>query len=457
MRKILLTIWIVLHGLTIWAQDFETATSAVSNMRVGWNLGNTLDSNSGNVNNMWIEAWSQRTPEDYEKAWGQPVTKPELLKMMKEAGFNAIRVPVTWYPHMEATFKSVKWDNAKQALTTWDKANDDIGTKIQLAWMKRVHEVVDYVISQGMYCILNVHHDTGDGNTAWVVASEKDYNAQKERFEAVWKQIAEEFKDYDEHLLFEGYNEMLDPYGSWNFASYNTSSKYDATVAASAYNAINSYAQSFVNAVRSTGGNNALRNLIVNTYGSCCGSGTWNAHLKDPLTYMKLPIDNVSNHIIFEVHTYLDVKNLNTAKSVVNQTIRDIKSNLVSKGAPVIFGEWGTTTENGYENYRSNMLAFARYFVEQAKTNNMGTFYWMGLSDGEHRTVPEFNQSDLKDAIIKGYYGDGGYSAIMSTQKTESTVVTGYFNLEGHRLPASRRGLNIVRMSNGVVRTLSIR
>ena len=64
---------------------------------------------------------------------------------------------------------------------------------------------------------------------------------------------------------------------------------------------------------------------------------------------------------------------------------------------------------------------------------------------------------DLKDAIIKGYYGDGGYSAIMSTQNTESTVVTGYFNLEGHRLPASRRGLNIVRMSNGVVRTLSIR
>ena len=140
------------------AQDFETAAEAVKNMAVGWNLGNTLDSNSGDVNNMWIEKWSSRTPKDYETAWGQPVTKPELMKMMKEAGFNAVRVPVTWYPHMEAKFQL--------SGTVWDKENDDIGTTIQTAWMKRVHEVVDYVIGQGMYCILNVHHDTGAANTA---------------------------------------------------------------------------------------------------------------------------------------------------------------------------------------------------------------------------------------------------------------------------------------------------
>ena len=132
------------------AQSFETAAEAVSNMRVGWNLGNTLDSHSGDVNNMWIEAWSDRKPANYETAWGQPVTKPELMKLMKEAGFNAIRVPVTWYPHMEANFKSVKWDSSAQKLTPWDVESDDFGTKIQAAWMKRVHEVVDYVIGQGM-------------------------------------------------------------------------------------------------------------------------------------------------------------------------------------------------------------------------------------------------------------------------------------------------------------------
>ena len=445
MKKMtILTALFVLCGTTAWATDFETATTAVANMRVGWNLGNTLDSNSGDVNNMWIEKWTSRTPLDYEKAWGQPVTKPELMKMMKEAGFNAIRVPVTWWPHMEAKFNL----NG----TTWDKANDDIGTKIQEAWMKRVHEVVDYVISQGMYCILNIHHDTGAGNTAWLKASENDYAQQKERFKAVWKQIAEEFKDYDEHLLFEGYNEMLDPYDSWCFASFGTSSRYDASVAASAYKAINSFAQSFVDVVRSTGGNNAQRNLIVCTYGACNGSGTWSPYLQDPLKQMKLPTDNVSNHIIFEVHSYIDVKNLSSAKSEVNQIIRDVKSNLASKGAPVIFGEWGTNTDKGYENYRSNMLAFARYFVEQAKANNMGTFYWMGLSDGDHRSVPEFNEEDLKDAIIKGYYGDEGYSAIRLPKDQESLVAIGYYNLQGHRLPALQRGLNIVKMVDGTVR-----
>ncbi|MBR2292277.1 MAG: glycoside hydrolase family 5 protein [Prevotella sp.] len=444
---------VAMWGLMTSAADFETATSAVSNMRVGWNLGNTLDSNSGDVNNMWIEAWSDRSPSAYETAWGQPVTKPELLKMFKEAGFNAIRVPVTWYPHMEATFKSVKWDNAKQGLTTWDMANDPIGTKIQAEWMKRVHEVVDYVISQGMYCILNVHHDTGDGSTAWLRADEAVYAQQKDRFEAVWTQIAEEFKDYDEHLLFEGYNEMLDSYGSWCFASFATSSNYNASVATSAYNAINNYAQSFVNAVRATGGNNAQRNLIVNTYGACSGSGTWSSHLKDPLTQMKRPTDNVSDHLIFEVHTYIDVKNISNAKKEVDQMIRDVKTNLASKGAPVIFGEWGTTTENGYDNYRSNMLAFARYFVEQAKANGMGTFYWMGLSDGSHRSVPEFNQQDLKDAIIKGYYGDQGYSGVSMVKgsglKGQGTDT--YYNLSGRRLSAPQKGLNIVRMSSGAV------
>ena len=445
-RKTILIALLVLSSVTAWGTDFETAATAVANMRVGWNLGNTLDSNSGDANNMWIEKWTGRTPSDYEKAWGQPVTKPELIQMFKEAGFNAIRVPVTWYPHMEAKFDL----NG----TVWDMTNDDIGTTIQEAWMNRVHEVVDYVISQGMYCILNIHHDTGAANTAWLVASENDYAKQKERFEAVWKQIAEEFKDYDEHLLFEGYNEMLDPYDSWCFASFGTSSGYNASVATSAYNAINSYAQSFVDAVRSTGGNNAQRNLIVNTYGACCGSGTWNSHLQDPLKQMKLPTDNVSHHLIFEVHCYPDVKNLSTAKSDVNQIIRDIKNNLASKGAPVIFGEWGTSTDGAYDNYRSNMLAFARYFVEQAKANNMGTFYWMGLSDGEHRSVPEFNQTDLKDAIIKGYYREEGYSGVTLPQNVESAVITDYYNLQGLRLPTPQQGLNIVRMSNGKVKTV---
>ena len=430
MKKSLLFVCVLLVCISSKGADFETATDAVKNMGVGWNLGNTLDSNSGDINNMWIECFTSRTPSDYETAWRQVITTPELIKMMKDAGFNAIRLPVTWYPHMEATFNSVKYVSSTQTLTPWDRTNDPIGTKIQKAWMQRVHEVVDYVISQGMYCILNIHHDTGSANTAWLIASESDYAQQKDCFIAIWQQIAEDFKDYDEHLLFEGYNEMLDPYRSWNFASFETPSRYDNTVATSAYNAINSFAQSFVDVVRATGGNNSQRNLIVSTYSASSGAGSWNQHLQDPLKYMKRPNDEVENHIIFEVHSYLDIKDLNDTKNVVNQMISALKSYLVAKGAPVIIGEWGTNVENGYALYRQNMLSFARYFVEQTKANDIGTFYWMGLSDGEHRSVPEFNQTDLKDAIIKGYYGDQGYTAIRPSiyQRSDDGTI---YNLNG--------------------------
>ena len=430
--------------LSFYAQSFETATQAVKNMKVGWNLGNTLDSNSSDVNNMWIEAYSNRKPSDYEKAWGQPITKPELIKMMKDAGFNTIRVPVTWYPHMEAKITSLKWDKEK----------NDIGTKIQADWMKRVHEIVDYVISQGMYCIVNIHHDTGAASTAWLIASEEDYAKEKDRFEAVWTQIAEEFKDYDEHLLFEAYNEMLDPYNSWCFASYGTSARYNTKVATSAYNAINSYAQSFVNAVRATGGNNAKRNLIVNTYGSCSGGGTWNSHLKDPLKEMKYPTDEAgAGHIIFQVHTYPslvdDNKNnrpISKIKEEIDEMINAWKTYLVSKGAPEIVGEWGTSNVDAkvtdYDARRALMLKFAEYFVQQCKDNDIATIYWMGLSDGEHRSVPEFNQPELKDAIIKGYYGEGGYSGVSPLiYKPQSD--TPLFDLQGRRITKPQRGIYI--------------
>ncbi len=407
MRKLLSIILLaVTASATCWAQntEFETATEAVKKMAVGWNLGNTLDSNSGDTLNMWIEHWTVRTPTDYEKAWGQPVTKASLMKMFKDAGFNAIRVPVTWYPHMEAKFRFTSNDNSN-----WYPSRDDIGSKVNAAWMRRVKQVVDYVIDAGMYCILNVHHDTGAANTAWLVASEADYEKQHERYEALWKQIAETFRDYDEHLLFESYNEMLDTEDSWCFASFAAQGSYNATIARSAYNGINSYAQTFVNTVRATGGNNAQRNLVVNTYGACDGNGNWNSHLQDPLKEMKLPDDEVMNHLIFEVHSYPDIKNLSSAKSTLNTTISNLKKNLASKGAPIIFGEWGTSTDKAYEQYRSNMLSFYRYFIEQTKKAGIGTFHWMGLSDGDHRSVPEFNQVDLVEAIIKGYYGEDGY------------------------------------------------
>lgn len=436
---------IIMGSGSAFAQDFETAAEAVVNMRLGWNLGNTFDSNSGDLNNMWIEMWTQRQPSDYETAWGQPVTRPELFKLFKDAGFNAIRIPVTWYPHMEASFDEG---------LTWDPITDPIGTQIQEDWMKRVHEVVDYVIDQDMYCILNIHHDTGAASTHWLVADEKEYAAQKDRFEVVWTQIAMEFKDYGSHLLFEGYNEMLDSYDSWCFASFGTPLNYDAKVAESAYNAINNYAQSFVDAVRATGGNNETRNLIVSTYGACSGDGSWSPYLQDPLKQMQLPEDNVEDHIIFEVHSYPYLAGgLANAKSSVTAMMKGVKEHLASKGAPVIFGEWGSDNGDDYKDRRSDMLAFARDFVEQAKSNGFATFYWMGLSDGEHRSVPEFNQNDLVESIVKGYYGEEGYNdvAIIISDSQEEYA---YYDLLGNRHQSPVKGVNIIRLSDGTTRKI---
>ena len=310
----------------------ESAADAVRKMGAGWNLGNSLDANSGDDSHMWIEAYSARTNETYETAWGQPVTTRELFRMFKEAGFNAIRIPVTWYPHMGTI--QLQWVDEDWH---WDKSAWT-GYEVDPVWMARVKEVVDYVIDEGMYCILNVHHDTGAASTAWLVAGEPEFEAAKARYQSLWQQIAETFKDYDARLLFESYNEMLDPYDSWCFASFATPARYDADVAASAYRGINQYAKLFVETVRASGGNNALRNLVINTYGACSGDGTWNSHLTDPLAQLELP--EAPGHLAVEVHSYWDAAQFDAQKADIDRLFTNLDRHIVSRlGVPVIIGD----------------------------------------------------------------------------------------------------------------------
>ena len=370
---------------------FESATDAVKNMGVGWNLGNTLDANSQTVTtDITSDSYWGQQDLTSETCWGQFYTKPGLLQMMKNAGFGAIRVPVTWYNHM------------------------DKDGNVDAAWMRRVHEIVDYVVSTGMYCIINVHHDTGadgTGFSSWLKADATSYTNNKARYEKLWSQIATEFKDYDHHLLFESFNEMLDSNNSWNYASSKNSGSYSASDALKSYNAINSYAQSFVNVVRASGGYNDQRNLIVNTYGASNGSGTWSNYLKEPLTKMKKPTGETT-HLIFEVHAYPNIQNLASAKIEVDNMISGLNTNLVTRlGAPVIFGEWGTSNvdagagKSDYDVRRADMLEFIDYFVRKTKENGMGTFYWMGLTDGFARQLPAFTQSDLALKMLQAWYG----------------------------------------------------
>ncbi|WP_262499377.1 glycoside hydrolase family 5 protein [Segatella baroniae] len=127
------------------------------------------------------------TLEKYETYWGQPVTTQAMMTFLKTNGVSSIRIPVTWYEHM-----------------------DDAGN-VDDTWMNRVKEVTDYALSAGLYVIVNVHHDTAAGKGAWIKADMDVYNNTKERFKKLWTQIANTFRDYDQHLLFEATTKCSTP------------------------------------------------------------------------------------------------------------------------------------------------------------------------------------------------------------------------------------------------------
>ncbi len=354
------------------ADVFETAATAVLDMTPGWNLGNTLDCNGA-----WIG--DHQSPSNYETAWGQPVTDAHLMVAMKEKGFKGIRVPVTWYHHMDAD------------------------GNVDKDWMDRVQQVVNYVLSAGLYCILNVHHDTGAHDASWLRADKDVYNQSRERFEYLWKQIAERFANYSNLLLFEGYNEMLDNNNQWNEPKSISDLQY-----------INSYAQSFVNAVRATGGKNLSRNLVVNTYAA--------AHGKSVLTGLTVPTDprGDQRHLAVQVHSYNPWNWVNTYNKKWTDACRrdleamfaNLNTYVISKGYPVIIGEYATNGEGEMTiNASSTVEEKAEAGRHAADMNRLcrkygaASFYWMSLIDGKDRSEATFKwtMEQVADSIINVY------------------------------------------------------
>ena len=157
------------------------AAQLVEDIDFGWNLGNSLDSYVGTT--LGCQDLSSET------SWGNPKSTQTLIDGVKASGVNAIRVPVTWYNHMDASYK------------------------IDDAWMDRVEEVVGYVLKDDMYCILNVHHDTGENG--WLKASGTNLETKKAMYKAIWEQLAARFNSYGDKLIFEGFNEILDDSNEW--------------------------------------------------------------------------------------------------------------------------------------------------------------------------------------------------------------------------------------------------
>jgi endoglucanase len=355
----------------------ESAWDMVANLKLGYNLGNTLDANP------WGDWWdpSTKTIADWETSWGQPLTTQEIIDGIAEKGINIIRVPVTWYPHMDA--------------------NDNVSEE----WMARVEEVVNYVLKANCYCILNIQHDNGaaDGRTdggAWLYADMDDYPALTVRYQKLWTQIATRFKDYDGKLIFESFNEILNKSYSWTAPS---------AVSDGAYEAINKLQQDFVNVVRATGGNNLYRNLAVTTYAATGTSDT-------ALEALQLPQDKVSNHLYLSIHSYDPYNFCNNnagknddgseydynikifdddCKAVIDGVFSRVSKRATNMGVPFIFGEFGAIDE---EKSMAERVKYANYLNQKFKEFKTSGLWWMGLFN---RKTLTWYEEDIVNALLK--------------------------------------------------------
>lgn len=307
----------------------------VKGLKVGLNLGNTFDAHSEGLSN----------EVDYETVWCGVRTTPGLIAKIKEAGFNTIRIPVSWHDHL----------------------TDSENFTISESWLSRVNEVVDYCISQNMYVILNIHHD--DSRDLLYPSRAKAGQSVK-YITAIWTQLAERFKSYDEHLIFESMNEprLVGRLYEWLLLPISPS-------CIDAVKQINSYNEAFVNAVRSSGGNNAKRYLLCPGYDASV-DGAMN------LGY-RIPKDP---RVIVAVHAYTPNSFAQQANGVSRWSSKNLLDTApvttlmdrlyckyIARGIPVLIDEFGAVAKNGNESCRAD---YAGFFVANARARGMSCLWW---------------------------------------------------------------------------------
>ncbi|UII24605.1 glycoside hydrolase family 5 protein [Fulvivirga maritima] len=314
-------------------------------MGIGWNVGNSLEAIYLNGDQL----------SGNETSWGNPVINRQLIDSVKAAGFTTVRIPVSW-SHMLA---------------------DENTFEIKESWLQRVEEVAQYVLDNDMYAIINVHWDGG-----WM---NKPFNENKEeindKLAVFWEQIAVYFRDYDDHLLFAGTNEV------------HIQDNYDPPTAENA-EVQNSFNQTFVTTVRATGGRNVYRQLIVQSY---------NTNINHAADHMTLPEDETADRLMVEVHFYdpyefaLEENGSTTLwgsshngeaghadwgdEAWVDQQFEKMKTNFVDKGYGVILGEFGSLlkTEPVNSTYAEHVASrnyYLNYVTSTALENDMVPVYW---------------------------------------------------------------------------------
>ena len=350
------------------------AYDIVKEMGAGTNLGNTLESCG-----TWIDT---SNTSNYETAWGQPVTTQEMIDGMKAAGFDSIRIPVAWSNMMA----------------------DDGTYTINEKYFNRVETVLNYALNADMYVIINIHFDSG----WWARFGSKTEQERKDamtKYKTMWTQIANRFQEYSDRLIFESANEELgtrlnstDDYkGSGYYAKDDLDSLYKLT------NEIN---QTFVDIVRSTGGNNARRFLLIAGYDTDISKTC-------DLRY-KMPTDTIDSHLMVSIHyyspaTYCIVDNPKNswgydASWGTDEDIKALQSELsqmrisfVNKGYPVIIGEYGVTdtkiSENNFVRKEGRDLFF-RSVCEFALENNMCPILWDCSQVFDRRSLTMTNEAE---------------------------------------------------------------
>lgn len=304
-----------------------TAMDVVSEMKIGWNLGNTMDSLNSNL-------VKKMQPENWETAWGNPVTSKELIDAVMAKGFNVIRIPVSWNDHI---LVAENW-------------------KIEESWLDRVQEIVDYAYDNGAYVILNTHHES------WYETYYDKEERSAEILTAVWSQIAERFQDYDEHLIFEGLNEprKIGTDVEWNGGDQE------------GWDVVNDLNRVFVKTIRESGGNNPYRILMIPAY----GANGW-----EGIKHLEIPDDN---KIIVSVHAYepydfaLNVQGRGTwdqDTTNIDTIINSLDTLFISKGIPVVIGEIGAMYKN-VEGNEEERAAWAEYYVSKAAEKGIPCVWW---------------------------------------------------------------------------------
>lgn len=356
----------------------------VEAMGPGWNLGNQLESVTDNV------------PE--ETNWGNPVITEKLIQSVKAAGFKSIRIPVSYFA----------------------KIDDDKDYTIDSKWLDRVQEVVNYCIKNDLYAVINIHGDgynTIDGG--WLLCNGKNQTEIKKKYKKVWKQIAERFKNYDEHLLFESMNEEFD-------GSYSEPNK-------EYYQNINDYNQIFVDTVRKTGDNNTKRWLIIPGWNTNIDYTAGDYGFKLPTDqYRDKSIDKEEQRIMISVHYYSpwdfcggencvitqwgneadDPSKTSTTcdETYMKNQLNLMKTTFADKGYPVFIGEYGSIDKTSYDSENEYYRAyFARKLCQLSRKNGCIPMYWDNGYNGVHgfglfdRTTCEITQPVIIDAIMEGF------------------------------------------------------